>query len=1073
MSKKLLIILYLFFPLFLKAQLFYPSVQQFVPKGEVATQNWSIVQDKNGFLLVANGNGLLLYNGKDWVLKQLPNKRIVRSLFKMTDGKILVGGQGDAGYLESSKTGEIKFQSFLPFIPDTAKNFKDVWSIGANKKFIFFQTPRYFFVKSTDRDTFQVFRTELFYHRAYVLGDTIMVREHGNGLLYLNNNKLVKLPNSSYFSKIQILSAFKKNSTFIFATRTKGLLIYDTKTGAIKKVKNNEVLTPLFLSQRVFSASKLKNGNFAFSTLNSGVIITDSSFNITNIISKKNGLSDNLVIKTYEDSFGNLWCATGNGISYIILNSPYRKVDKAIGYGGVAYTSAIYQNRFYIGGSDGLYYMEKGKLTHFPKIYNQLWSLQFFNHKLFASYLSDLLEINSDNKIVITENNENIWKIIKQIDSKHFLVGTYNRGISIIKREKMWKLEKQIKGFPQSSRFVETDSLDNIWVTNPGQGVYRLKIDFETDSVYESQFYDKTKGFPENTNNYVSKINNLGKTQIVFSTLGGIYRYDYKLDSMLAFVDVNRLIGQKETDLFQQDSMGRIWYQVSNGKNYSHGYVQRISMKVFEKVDTPFFKLNDTYIENYSFSKTKSFFNTSQGVFIYNFKKQFTKKAYNTLINFFSVNDSLYYTSPGKIKEKYNLAPKPSTIKFNFGSFFIEDAKKNVFKYKLEGYDTKWSNWSSNTFKEYTNLSAGNYSFMVVSRNVYHVEGKMSKLNFEIKAAWYQTKLMYVFYLFLIILAIWAIIKLYTFKLKQDKKRLEKIVSLRTEEINQQKEELKVIADNLKEANTLILEKNKDLASANAQIQKRNDKILESINYAQTIQRALLPTNKSIQNSFRDSFVLIKPKDIVSGDFYWTKDFEEKIVVVAADCTGHGVPGAMMSMLGIAYLNEIVELSPTLNAGLILDKLRNKVKEVFNQYNKTGDQANGMDMSLIIFDKKTQEIQFSGAMNPIYITDNQGKALLLKGNRQPIGNYRKEIDFTEQKHTLQEGDWIYMFSDGYMDQIGQKTNMRLKRAPFLSLLDEASQMTGEKQKNFLEQNFQEWKGNIVQMDDILVVGLHV
>ena len=287
MSKKLLISLYLFFPLFLKAQLFYPSIQQFTLKGDIATQNWSIVQAKNGFMLVANGNGLLLYNGQNWLLKQLPNKRVVRSLFKMSNGKILVGGQGDVGYLETSKTGEIKFQSFLPLIPDTAKNFKDVWSIGANNKFIFFQTPRHFFIKSTDKDTFQVFRTNLIYHRAYVVGNTIMVRERGNGLLYFNKSKLERLPNSSYFSKIQILSAFKKNSNFIFVTRTKGILIYDTKTGAIKNAKNNEVLTPLFLSQRVFSANKLKNGNFAFSTLNSGVIITDSSFNITNTISKK------------------------------------------------------------------------------------------------------------------------------------------------------------------------------------------------------------------------------------------------------------------------------------------------------------------------------------------------------------------------------------------------------------------------------------------------------------------------------------------------------------------------------------------------------------------------------------------------------------------------------------------------------------------------------------------------------------------------------------------------------------------------------------------------------------------
>ncbi len=332
---------------------------------------------------------------------------------------------------------------------------------------------------------------------------------------------------------------------------------------------------------------------------------------------------------------------------------------------------------------------------------------------------------------------------------------------------------------------------------------------------------------------------------------------------------------------------------------------------------------------------------------------------------------------------------------------------------------------------------------------------------------------MYLGYLVFLVLLIWFIVKIYTYKLKRDKIKLENTVAERTEEINQQKEELVVIAENLKEANALILDKNTNLDTANIQIKKRNRQILESINYAQTIQSALLPATNILDTVFADYFVLFMPKDIVSGDFYWIRDFDHKTVIIAADCTGHGVPGGFMSMLGIAFLNEIITFEAELKANIILETLRDRVKNVFNRHDKTGEQKNGMDLALIIYDKKSRTIEFSGANNPAFIVKANGSVILLRGERQPIGNYPKEIPFTSKKLQLDKNDWIYLYSDGYHDQIGESSQMRMKSQPFRTRLISEAKYTGKEQKEYFLSGFSRWKGKNVQMDDVLVIGLKI
>ena len=305
---------------------------------------------------------------------------------------------------------------------------------------------------------------------------------------------------------------------------------------------------------------------------------------------------------------------------------------------------------------------------------------------------------------------------------------------------------------------------------------------------------------------------------------------------------------------------------------------------------------------------------------------------------------------------------------------------------------------------------------------------------------------------------------------------MEAKVKQRTEEVVKQKEEIELKKD---------------------EIEQKNISITDSINYASRIQNAVLPPLTAMQEYLNDVFVLFKPRDIVSGDFYWFKKVEHttgtKYIIVAADCTGHGVPGAFVSMLGLTFLNEITsryEDETEINAATLLDKLRDKVKKSLGQDGTDGEQKDGMDLALCILDTNTKELHFAGAHNPLYIirqetndfantvgikqvTDNGFQLTQIKADSQPIGIYLKERPFTNKVINLKKDDKLYIFSDGYIDQVGGIKGKKFLSKNFKNLLLQIHQKPMTEQKQILEQNIEKWKGNLEQIDDILVVGFGI
>lgn len=401
-----------------------------------------------------------------------------------------------------------------------------------------------------------------------------------------------------------------------------------------------------------------------------------------------------------------------------------------------------------------------------------------------------------------------------------------------------------------------------------------------------------------------------------------------------------------------------------------------------------------------------------------------------------------------------------STIEIEYTGFSYHDPDKTRYAYKLEGYDDDWRYVGKLRKAQYSGLDPGTYVFKVKASNEDGVwSEKEVELTIVIPRPFWMEWWFYALVVLSVIALIWIIVKWRMRKLEKEKDRLEDIVEERTVEIRVQR----------------------DI------IEEKNQEMLDSINYAEGIQRSILPSQESMNITLPNSFVLFMPKDIVSGDFYWMHGNEEdkKVYAAVADCTGHGVPGAFVSMVGANGLKRTVNEYGLTLPNEILDKLTQLVEDTFK------NRKDGMDLALCAFDSLTKKIEFSGANNPLYIVrkkdshdivyPSMGKTLQserfklfdIKGSRQPIGAFDEREAFKQFEIQLQDGDCCYMFTDGYADQFGGPKGKKFKYSNFKKLLLEVQDKPMAEQESILKSTIISWMGDHEQIDDICVMGFKV
>lgn len=276
-----------------------------------------------------------------------------------------------------------------------------------------------------------------------------------------------------------------------------------------------------------------------------------------------------------------------------------------------------------------------------------------------------------------------------------------------------------------------------------------------------------------------------------------------------------------------------------------------------------------------------------------------------------------------------------------------------------------------------------------------------------------------------------------------------------------------------RKANRLLEEKNVAIHIQKELVVEKNKEITDSINYARKIQDAMLPSQKILDEYFRDNFIFYQPKDIISGDFYWALRKDDKLYVAAADCTGHGVPGALMSMIGVTFLRQIINELNVTDTSEILNRLHSLVLNTLNEDISTRNSKDGMDVALLKIDLLNKKAQFSGAVRPLYVSSKKGFEII-KGDRYSIGGIKSmEETFSSVEIDLTGGKSFYMFSDGFADQFGQQNGKKFMVKNLQNLLAEVSALPMDEQLKRVSKVFADWKGSTEQTDDVLLVGIKV
>jgi len=887
------------------------------------------------------------------------------------------------------------------------------------------------------------------------------------------------LPGSEYYKSIWITGIFKANdgSLNIIVNNNKAT---NFSQKGVEIIEKNELLKDLYKSV------EYKKDYYVAGLLSKGVVITDKNLNCLKYLNEDKGLQNNEIRYTFVDNQNNIWACLNNGVSAIFDDSPFTFFGNKQGLSGVVQTSVVYDNKLYVGCSTGVYYMDlnNGSLYNnsFKPIDNskgvfQIWQIDTANNELLCAGTSGFFTI-KNNKAQFIVQGISVKTFLRMHNSPNHIIAATGNGLSLFEyKNNVWYHKSDIKNFNKNCRHIEQADDGTIWISDKTEGLYHIKLNKELDTAVKVEFYNSENGLPDNLGNYVFKIN----SDITFGTQNGFYKFIENSKKFEVDDKMNKLFGKTKisvTDLFE-DTKGNIWFKEElngkkdiNKKEWEFGVLYKENNKyTLEK--TPFYKIRNNIYSFRLLSENELLIGVEKGFVIYNLKnkKDYVIK-YRTQIRKVELiaNDSLIfggsYTNETGIaiadqpeNKKYKFEFKYNDIRFSFSSLYFEEPEKTEYKYYLQGNDETWTDWRFESQKEYSNLSPGNYEFQVKAKNLYGIESSVASFKFEILPPWYQTTFAIIFYIIVGIFSIWVIVQLSLMRLKKQKEHLERIVEERTakiqmqnNELNQQKEEIEAINEKLYEQNDLIFKKNKDITA--------------SITYAKRIQDAMLPLRDSIAKSLPEYFIVFKPRDIVSGDFYWFDTTNDKIIITAVDCTGHGVPGAFMSMIGNEILTTLVSRHLT-EADEILNKMNEYVVSTLKQ--EETENQDGMDMSLCVIDKIAKTVDFAGAKNPLVYIQND-ELFQVKADKQSIGGHQAGKLFTKTTVRYDSPTWFYLFSDGYQDQFGGNAERKFMIKRMKELFLEIYKKPAAEQSQILDKTIVDWMHGHEQTDDILVIG---
>jgi ligand-binding sensor domain-containing protein/serine phosphatase RsbU (regulator of sigma subunit) len=982
------------------------------------------MEDKDGNLWCGTHNGISRYDGKSFAnyttVRGIPNKDI-RSIKMDKRGNIWFGiNKGGVSCYDGKSF--INYAVKQSMIDNTVlcieeDNRGNIW-FGTNKGGVLCYDGKSFTNYTTEQG---LANNQVNSITEDKLGN-LWFGTYGGGISRYDGKSCINYTTAQGLTGNLVLSITEdKKGNFWFGTYANGVLCYDGKS--FIHFASEQGLA----NEQVTSIKEDHKGNIWFGTCGNGVFRYDGK-SFTNYRTTQ-GLAHNVIMSIKEDQKGNLWFGTfGGGAS---------RYD---GKSFTDYTTAqgLANNKIWNIRED-----KKGNLWF--GTYGG--GVSCYDGKSFTNYTTAQGLANNDVRVITEDKAGNLWfgtagNGISRYDGKSFLSYTTSQGLSdnmitqlVITKEQNIAIGTNL-GVTILVSFTINGSEKNAESSSiPAQNNLTNQELKSATPVFE--IYNSTKGYPIKDVNFGQDGMFKDSKGILWIGTGsdktGLVRFDYK--------EVNKSKAPPSV-LIQSikiDNENICWHDLNIAYKVNHIATKNDSnitpANITEEVTTLGKVLNEAERDTMN--------------------QKFGDIKFDGITSFYPMPENLI------------LPYKHNNVTFDFAA--IEPAKPYLIRYQylLEGYDKNWSPVTNKTTATFGNIYEGTYTFKLKAQSHFGSWSVPVMYTFKVLPPWWRTWWMYSVYGILVIVFIIWIVLWNGKRLKARAKELTQEVRKATEEIVEQKK--------------IVEEKNKIVEEKNKIVEERNKNIMDSISYALRIQTAFLPRKEEISIHLPQSFILFKPKDIVSGDFYFfhksislkVRTGQELLFIAAADCTGHGVPGAFLSMVGSERLTDAIQQSS--NPSEILSLLNKGVKNSLHQSNKDESTRDGMDIAICSVDMENRIVNYAGANRPLWlIRKGQAEIEEVRCTKTAIGGLTEDSqNFESHELKLKQGDTFYIFSDGYADIFNGQNNKKLTTKKFKQILLSIQGKTMQEQERYLEDFIETWKAGTEQIDDILVIGVRI
>lgn len=1055
-------------------------------RGLVSNNVRRMLQTRDGFLWLGGFGGLTRFDGMRFTTY---NKRVeevfktnsVFALAESPDGTLWIATEG-SGLLSYNKGQFKSLGDEKLFVTSFFAESKGKFWVGTRNAGLYMLSPEKGILHALDYK--ELTKTSVFCIRQDGRG-RLWFGTDNKGITYLENNKFVSIGKEQGLPAGNVVDIFHHKNGEIWVGTTEGLAIGNGHSFKIEPQFAKSIIYKIVQDSWGSIWLATSNGLYRRNVLTNEYERLDQDERVTNV-------QDILI--DHEES---LWIATYRSGLFRLKDGKFTNYTHQDGLSTASVGSVcqIAPQKMLIGMNNGKVNMiDKGKVSLFP-LKTPLAETRIFHifqdnkQTLWFCTFEGLVKRDAQgNETFFTRKSglpDNVFRLAYQDKQGRMWFGTRAGGLLMLQDDGKFKVIDRKSGL--SSNFImsiKEDRDGNLLIGTNDGGLNVI------DKEGKIKVYDLKKGLISNLV-FSTYTDAEGVTWIVGN--GGITRWEAGKFTHFTFKE--GLLNDSPFD-FVEDNAGSVWLPTSDGivrvkkqklNEFAKGKIKATEIGWVEYDRHDGMKNEDCTGAAHSVLANDGtvWIPTNGGVVVINPNNI----PLNHLKPQLSINSVHIDLSSVNIHKNVNVRYDQKRVVFDYSALSLLASAKVRFKYKLEGYDTEWQDAGNNHEATYTNLPAGKYKFRVIACNndgVWNYEG--ATLEFERVAHFTETTWFFVLMiLLLVIITVISVMQFYNWRIAQIEKRkqqLEFLVEQKTAEVSAQ--------------NDVLTQKSQEISAKNYELQKRNENITNSINYAKRIQDAMLPTVEDMRRILPDSFLLFEPKDIVSGDFYWITMLEpraiyqetisaggrnnmafqgfthRKIVVGAIDCTGHGVPGALMSMIGNELLHEIINARQVTEADKILNELHRSITRSLRQRDNLN--RDGMDIGLCVIDLTDNVMEFSGAKSPLYYIQ-EGEFKEVRGTKMSIGGYYKELEaertFSKIIIPIDKPTHCYLLTDGLQDQFGGAERKKFSRQRIRDLFMSVHEKDYDIQKLTIKRTLAEWKGKEEQVDDILLIGFKI